>query len=366
MKKDRILFILHLPPPVHGAAMMGQYIQESTLLNERFDAHYVNLATAGNLAHIGQFRFTKIYSFVKLIWVVVKEILCFRPQLVYVTPTAKGKAFVKDFIIVQVIKCFGLPVVAHYHNKGVAHSHSLLARWAYKLFFHKISLILLSEELYADVRQYVAIDRVSFCPNGIPELAPLANANRDAENILFLSNLLIEKGIYVLLDACALLKKQGIAFTCHIVGGETQELSSKKLLEEIAQRDLQAELRYWGKRYGQEKQQMLAQAAIFVLPTFEECFPLVLLEAMQMETACVASIEGGIPSIIQEGVTGLMIEKQNAQQLATTIACLLQQPALAQAMGKAGRRKYEQEFTLVQFEKTLQSILEKHISLQQK
>lgn len=52
--KPRILFILHLPPPVHGAAMMGQYIHDSKVINERFDCHYINLTTAKTLQDIGK------------------------------------------------------------------------------------------------------------------------------------------------------------------------------------------------------------------------------------------------------------------------------------------------------------------------
>ena len=52
--KPRILFILHLPPPIHGAAMMGKYIQESELINSSFDCFCINLATAGSLSDIGQ------------------------------------------------------------------------------------------------------------------------------------------------------------------------------------------------------------------------------------------------------------------------------------------------------------------------
>ena len=49
---SKILFILHLPPPIHGAAMMGKYIQENELVNSSFDCFCINLATAGSLSDI--------------------------------------------------------------------------------------------------------------------------------------------------------------------------------------------------------------------------------------------------------------------------------------------------------------------------
>lgn len=44
--KSKILFIMHMPPPVHGAAMMGKYIHDSKLINDKFECHYINLTTA--------------------------------------------------------------------------------------------------------------------------------------------------------------------------------------------------------------------------------------------------------------------------------------------------------------------------------
>ena len=40
--KPKILFVMYMPPPVHGAAMVGQYIHDSKLINREFDCHYIN------------------------------------------------------------------------------------------------------------------------------------------------------------------------------------------------------------------------------------------------------------------------------------------------------------------------------------
>ena len=62
-KLPRILFIMHMPPPVHGAAMVGKYIHDSRLVNEAFDCRYINLATAANLEDIGKVRLAKFVDF---------------------------------------------------------------------------------------------------------------------------------------------------------------------------------------------------------------------------------------------------------------------------------------------------------------
>lgn len=59
-KAKNILFIMHMPPPVHGAAMMGKYIHDSKLINDKFDSHYINLTTAKNLQDIGKVGIRKL------------------------------------------------------------------------------------------------------------------------------------------------------------------------------------------------------------------------------------------------------------------------------------------------------------------
>ena len=168
--KTRILFILHMPPPVHGAAMMGKYIHDSKVINEAFDCHYINLTTAKDLADIGKVGVRKIKQFADLLNTIRREVKRLKPQLVYVTPNARGGAFYKDFIVVQMLKMMGCKVVVHYHNKGVATCQD---RWPdnrlYKRFFRNIKVILLAEPLYNDIKKYVAREDVFICPNGIPE-----------------------------------------------------------------------------------------------------------------------------------------------------------------------------------------------------
>ena len=65
--KQKILFIMHMPPPVHGAAMVGQYIHDSKLINGEFDCHYINLTTAKNLQDIGKVGMRKLFDFFKLL-----------------------------------------------------------------------------------------------------------------------------------------------------------------------------------------------------------------------------------------------------------------------------------------------------------
>lgn len=374
MMKPRILFILHLPPPIHGAAMMGKYIHDSKLVNGTFDCHYINLATAKDLTDIGKVGIKKLITFAKLLKRIRKEVRLLKPRLVYVTPNAGGGAFYKDFIVVEVLKRMGCKVIVHYHNKGVATRQDCkFDDYLYKKFFNGVKVILLAENLYDDIKKYVKRENVVICNNGIPDVtADLHDIGKHMSKplkMLYLSNMMEEKGVWVLIDACRILKERGLDFVCSFVGG-WKDITEKAFHEKVLSSGLtvstpshinnEAAIIALGPKYGDDKATCFNQSDAFVFPTFyhNECFPLVLLEAMQHGLACISTNEAGIPDIIDNGKTGLIVQKKDSIALADSIEKLIINPALCLQMGKAGRKKYEERFTLNVFEQNICRILE--------
>lgn len=360
---------MHMPPPVHGAAMVGQYIHDSELINGEFESHYINLTTAKNLQDIGKVGMRKLFDFFKLLKKIRRVVKDIKPQLVYVTPNACGGAFYKDFVVVEMLKRLGGKVIVHYHNKGVATRQD---RWLdnilYKRFFKGIKVILLSECLYEDVKKYVKKEDVFVCGNGIPSAAiesfvsaPIDAASPEDKipHILFLSNLLISKGVVVLLDSLKVLKEKGCRVVCDFVGGETVEMDAAMFQAEVAKRGLEGMVVYHGRKYGKDKDAFLNTADIFVFPTFyhNECFPLVLLEAMEHGVACISTTEGGIPGIIDDGKTGFLIEKHDFHTLADKLEYFIEHPQESKRMGENGYRKFHDKFTLRKFEESMVDIL---------
>ena len=368
--KPRILFILHLPPPIHGAAMMGKYIQESELINSSFDCFCINLATAGSLSDIGHVSLEKLLKYLLLLRYishVVKEI---RPELVYITPNAGGKAFFKDFIVVQMLKSMGCKIIAHYHNKGVsAYQSKWIYNFLYKRFFSNLKVILLAENLYKDIAKYVKREDVYICPNGIPSSCKEemeARRNNVIPHLLFLSNLLISKGVIVLLDALKILKEKEYTFVCQFIGGETAEINAVQFFEEVNKRELSDLVTYVGRKVREEKEAFFRQADIFVFPTYYETFGLVNLEAMEYKLPVISTNEGGIPDIVKDGENGLICEKQNPVSLADCIAKLLDDEELRVKMGNAGYEKFCREFTLQRFESRMLDILSQNLPQKEK
>lgn len=359
--KPKVLFILHLPPPVHGAAMVGKSIHDSILVNETFATRYHNLATSASLQEIGKFRFRKLFDFIGLCRNVRREVRAFNPDLVYITPNATGLAFFKDFLIVQSLKRMGCRVVMHFHNKGFSSKcGNWLYNFCYKRFFSGTKVILLSKYLYDDARAYVSESQLFVCHNGTAPIG-LSAHSREAANtephLLFLSNLMESKGLFCLLEACRELKLKGYQFVCDIVGAETPEVSEASLHRQIALMGVEDVVRYHGKCYGEAKEKMFAQSDVFVFPTYNEAFPLVLLEAMQHHLPIVSTREGGIPDILKEGENGLFCNKKDAASLARVLERLLDDEDLRRQMGEQGYKSYQEKFTLRHFEENMTRIL---------
>ncbi len=97
----------------------------------------------------------------------------------------------------------------------------------------------------------------------------------------------------------------------------------------------------------------LQKADIFVFPTFNEAFPLVLLEASQFSLPVISTFEGGIPDIVVDGKTGFLVKSQNPEMLAEKISILLNNSNLRIEMGRNAYERFINNFTIDIFEKNM-------------
>lgn len=350
---SKILFILHYPPPVHGAAMVGQFIKESELVNSSFNCKFINLTTAKDIKDIGRFGLRKLKDFLHLIFNVIKQVQVFKPDICYITPNSAGAPFYKDLILVLLLKLLSEKVVIHFHNKGVAtRQNKFIDNILYGIFFKNVKVILLDDVLYKDIEKYVKIENVYFCANGIPSITKQEKSfdvEKQGVNILFLSNMMKAKGVWTLLNVCGMLKERKIDFVCNFVG-KWSDIDEKDFIVKCKDLDLDTHVIAHGAKYGDEKSSFYSDADILVYPTHSDCFPIVLLEAMQFALPCIASREGAIEGIVENGKTGFVVQQKNEQEFYEKIIYLIDNPLIRQQMGIAGKEKYTKEYTIEIFE----------------
>ena len=104
--KSKILFILNLPPPVHGSAVVGQYIKDSKVVDNAFDTRFINLSTSLTIDEIGKKPIRKITRYFKILFKVIVSLIFYNPKVVYIAITSKGPGFYKDFPIALFAKLF--------------------------------------------------------------------------------------------------------------------------------------------------------------------------------------------------------------------------------------------------------------------
>lgn len=149
------------------------------------------------------------------------------------------------------------------------------------------------------------------------------------------------KGQGLLLNALALAKKRGINFQLNIIGAGAMY---DELLELARHLQIEDSVLFSGAQSQPDVVKALQVADLFVLPSLSEGLPVACMETMAIGTPIIATRISGIPELIENNVTGLLVEPGSAQQLADAI-CWVQnnQPHLPR-MSLAARQKVEAEF----------------------
>ena len=161
----------------------------------------------------------------------------------------------------------------------------------------------------------------------------------------------------MLLDACKELRERGLSFACDFVGGESKAVSAATFREAIAERGLADCVVYHGPQYGEAKHGFFKKADIFVQPTFDDCFPLTLVEAMQYGLPIVSTDVGAIPDMVKDGENGFVCQQRDVNSLAAALEQLITNESLRTQMGKAGYERYRTTMTLEAFEQRFAEIV---------
>jgi glycosyltransferase involved in cell wall biosynthesis len=364
-KMPRMLFILQLPPPVHGASLMNRSVAESKLIRDNFEIDIVDLHFSDSVKGLGNFSFRKIIKAVHFGLVIAGKVISRKPDLVYFNITPKGFAFYRDSLYVFLLKTLKRKIVFHLHSQGVKNnaSTSALKRAIYMKVFKDTHIICVSEFLAADVSGVYTPDPI-VVPNGIQICPESLERKKSGENtvpaILFISNYMVSKGILTLIDALGILKDRGYEFQAKLIGAP-YDLTVEMLEKITADKQLSDSVEITGPMFGKDKVRELQEADILVFPSTNDVFGLVLLEAMQFRLPVISTLIGGIPEVVVDNETGLLVEAGNPQMLSSKLSILLKDKDLRTVMGEKGYKRFFEYYTLEQFErnmlKTFQSLL---------
>lgn len=298
----------------------------------------------------------------------LKTYLTFKPRLVYLTLSPHGAAFYKDGLLAVILKLLGAQLVFHMHGKGIdaEAKKSRLKNFIYRLVFKGVNVIHLSPSLFYDVETVRDHTKKLFAvPNSVAA-PPRLNIERDDNIVTFvyLSNLVRTKGADILVRAASLLPPElQDKFKVKIVGKPSDKQYTEEIAELLANNPY-TNIELLGAKYGEDKYKELLSSHVFVLATTfkNECFPLSILEAMSCGLAVISTQEGAIPKIVENGITGQILDECTPEALATAMTKYIESPNYLASCATASREKYHSHYNAAAFEQKLITTLRAFIS----
>ncbi len=204
-------------------------------------------------------------------------------------------------------------------------------------------------------------ERIKIIPCGVDTetFRPVAASREGAPLIVCVARHVAVKNLGLLLDACATLHRQGVKFRCVSIGDGplSGELAARRL-----QLGLNEVVEFTGALTHEEVLPWWQRADIATLTSENEGMPVCLMEAAACGVPAVATAVGGIPELIDDGVTGLLAPANDPAALAAAFRRLIEQPQLRAAMGSAARQRAVERFSLARQIDSLLALWEEVLS----
>jgi glycosyltransferase involved in cell wall biosynthesis len=362
--KMKILYFIQLPPPVHGVSITNKQIYSSKLINENLEKLLLEIKFSD---HIHQLRVVTIQKFIRffhiclsMVWILIKE----KPDLVYFSFMPVGRGLYRDAVFALILKLFRRKIVFHIHNRGIIkYADKKLFNLLYRQIFNNTIIIHVSERLIEEEFKYLGLNTTRFfvVPNAVEARKPeiIRKADRNTINLLYLSNLFEEKGIFDLLEIFENLLLDNQNINLFIVGAPTGNIE-RDIKKQISEKPLLNDrVVYYGPLYGSAKHQILADSDVFVFPSYfaEECFPLSILDAMAAGLPIVSSNIGAISEIIKDSVNGFIVNSRDLFAFKKQLQLLIVDMDLRKRMGEESIRLFNKYYTLPIFEQRIKKIL---------
>ncbi|RKI91752.1 glycosyltransferase family 1 protein [Parablautia intestinalis] len=345
MERDDKIKVLMIGPDrsVHGgiSGVVNNYYEAG--LDKKIELCYIGTMVEGNKLR----KLFKAAAAFILFWVKAPFY-----RIVHVNVASDSSYFRKSFFI-KAAKLLKKRIVIHQHggdfeNFYYKQLNSRGRKSVQRIFSMADSFLVLSPVAKQFFSGIVEENKIVVLPNSIC-IPPAKRKQYGQRRILFLGRLCRAKGIEELLEAAAELVKKYPDMKLYL-GGIWEE----KELKELAARH-SSHVVDLGWITGEEKSRYLAESDIFVLPSYFEGQPVSILEAMAYSCAIVASNVGGIPQMIEDEKTGILVLPENVRSLKKGLEKALGDAEICARMGANARQKVEEGFSI---EKNMEKLLE--------
>ena len=358
--ENKVLVIGQLPPPIHGSNIMTEMIV-GALKNIGSQVLLVQKKFSASHQEIGQLRLKKLFAIPNLILGVLMTAAFRRPDICILFNAVRAPAMYIDLVLVALLKIARIKTVLYVHGKGLTSNiknYGLINKFIVRKILTLASgAFVLGDKMKADVDLYIPDEKLFVLPNAIAKIDDknIISTTKNKRKVLFLSNLVPEKGPFIFLETAKLVHEEfdNVEF---VLAGEarTQEYQ-KKLNGYIETNGLSKVITLPGKVVGEQKKHLFESCDVFVFPTYydKEVAPLVILEAMQYGMPVVASNEGCISELIDDAINGYVVKDNNCTEIYKKLALILSDDEKLLSMSIESKNRFQKLFSEEIYEKNL-------------
>lgn len=355
-----VLVYGQVPPPHNGSNVMTRHFL-TAVRKSGYETVLSRKSLSAAVADVNRIRPIKFFRLLATWGRLAGNLRRTRPALAVVFTSSTLVGLTAESVVVALCRLSGVPYVLYFHSD--VHRRVPAApfplRGVLRSVFRSAAACLVVGRTFRDELASQGIGRMFVLPNCVDGPAGTNGTGSPDRysRVLFLSNIEESKGILTLLRAVPLV----LAGEPHVkfsVAGPWRDRSIRRDVEEfIAGQGLAGSVDLPGEAYGDRKSEILARHEIFVLPSRREAQSLAVLEAMQASLPVVSTDVGAMSEAVTDGVTGFLVPPDDPEALAGRILELVRNAQMRAAMGLAGRRRYEQEFTPAVYERNVREIL---------
>lgn len=200
--------------------------------------------------------------------------------------------------------------------------------------------------------------RIVRCGVNLEDFALVPEAKNKVPQMLCVGRLTKNKGQHILLQACVKLLQKGKKFHLTLVGDGEDRGSLEDMAFELGLRNC---VTFAGSVGHEEIRKLYAKAELFVLPSFAEGVPIVLMEAMAMGVAVVSTNIAGIPELIKEKNSGHLVFASDVYELAEKIEAELYDSILRDVFRNNARKTIEEKYDIDKNSRQLAKIFEQEV-----
>lgn len=351
VKKGNLIFVGPLPPPILGESIALQSLYKSEKLHQRYKVKKINLSRK-DFEHPGALSFDKLLTDSSAILYSGFLSAVMKNPILYISISQTKMGLLRDCIMIQACKLLGRgKVVTHLHGNNLGGTIDATSGIAQKFIINSLKKIdvgiVLGGKLAPNYRGYV--DRVEVVSNGIPEDFILKDEVGQRKktgpiSLLYLSNLMFEKGYVELIKATTALVKEGHNLRLDLVGGIQNETEFQEVKRYIQTNDMEAHIQYHGLKQGEEKKRFFLESDLMALPTKYkvEGQPMSIIEGMAAGLPIISSDRGIIAELIKD--CGVIIEP-TVEGVKSAIKNLVTDDAERLRLGKVSRDTFEAFYT---------------------